>query len=134
MKILVIDDSFIAREFTKKIIKFCCREDAPEIFEAANGAKALDLIKSESDMSLIICDINMPEMNGKEFIQTIKSDASLTSAPIIFITSLASDARVTELKNEGAYDVLAKPIQMEKLKGILIDLNIIKTNKASWSD
>ena len=126
MKILVVDDSFTARMFTKNSIVLCLKKIEVEILEASSGNEAIEILKSEKDIGLIVSDLQMPQMSGKNFLQIIRQIEKTKEIPVVFITSHADNTSINEdLKRTGAYDVLPKPIEIKKIKKVFIDLKIL---------
>lgn len=86
-----------------------------EVISAENGQQALDLIDSGTTPDLIVADINMPVVNGYEFIQNLHLQADLKNIPVIFLTAKAqSTDRIKGLKL-GAEDYMVKPFNPEEL-------------------
>ena len=79
-KVLIVDDEFIEREMLKNMLG-----DLYEVNLAENGAKALEMMKADRSLSLIILDLHMPEMNGYELLEIIRADAELRRIPVIVL-------------------------------------------------
>lgn len=118
MKILIIDDSKTARMFSRKCVEMALAGEQLVFSEAENGAVAYDMLKKEK-VDVILSDINMPVMSGFTFLRNVKMEADLAHIPIVFITSLANDARASNLKELGAYAVISKPIKPKEIGVIL---------------
>ena len=118
MKILIVDDSKTARMFSRKCVEMALSGEKLEFIEAENGAQAFDLIKV-TPVDIILSDINMPVMTGFTFLRNIKMEKDLAHIPVIFITSLANDARSQNLKDLGAYAVISKPIKPKEVGAVL---------------
>ena len=101
-KILVVDDEKINRDILENILK-----DEYDIICASNGLDALNIIKNEDNISLILLDLLMPVMTGLEFLHEIKKYENNKNIPIIVIT-FSSEAE-EECLNLGAVDFLPKP-------------------------
>lgn len=87
---------------------------------ADNGRKALEqLTTGELRPELIFVDMNMPIMNGKEFLQEIKSQAALKDIPVIIFSTSANPKTIREAMETGAYDFITKPNHFHELKNIL---------------
>lgn len=107
--ILVVDDEIINQEILKEILS-----DNYEVLVAGNGIEALDCLKTSlMPVSLILLDINMPLMNGMEFISAVKRDEKFKKIPIIVSTG----EKETELKSLelGAVDFITKPYDMPEI-------------------
>jgi CheY-like chemotaxis protein len=105
MKILVVDDSRAMRS----IILRACREmglRGHSFLEASNGREALQTIEA-SKPELVVCDVNMPEMDGLELLRTLKESGS--PSRFGFVTSEVSSKLKSEAEAAGAVFVIAKP-------------------------
>ncbi len=109
-KILVIDDEDAYREIitmTLKIIGY-------EVIEAMNGLDGLAAAKMHSP-DLILCDINMPKMDGHTLLATLKEEQEFAGIPFIFLTGNTSTADMRKGMQMGADDYLTKPFTAEEL-------------------
>lgn len=112
-KILVIDDSAAIRQ----IVSLTLTSSGYETIDAVDGANALSKLDG-TDIDLFVCDVNMPNMNGIEFLQAIKSDAKYESykfTPIIMLTTESGEDMKLKGKEAGAKAWLIKPFQPETL-------------------
>ena len=110
-KVLIADDDYINRRL---LISFLKKElYKVEILEAVDGKKALNICRNTPDIQLILLDIEMPIMDGAEFLKHYIKDKSLPKIPILAISS--NDMRIKEILNVGADAFLMKPITEEKL-------------------
>jgi len=94
-KILIIDDSSTART----LLRSALNEKKYEVSEAASGPEALEYLSSDKGTAtqLILCDINMPQMDGLTLCRRIKAMPAFTNLPILMVTTESS----TEMKNKG---------------------------------
>lgn len=107
-RILVVDDDDSMRE----LIRIHLSSAGYEVTTAADGIAAGYLVL-ENPPDLILSDVNMPHMDGFEFVSALKADKSLPYIPVIFLTSdEEGDHRGKEL---GAVGYLTKPVRAEKL-------------------
>jgi putative two-component system response regulator len=111
LKVLVVDDDFINRKLLQTLLKK--NPDIGDIIEAENGSEALEKLRQDSTIGLILLDILMPVVDGVEFLKIFRSDASNTHIPIIVLST--DDTRKTEVFDNGANDFLRKPILQDKL-------------------
>ena len=107
-KILVVDDDDSLRE----LLRMHLAAAGYEVSTAPDGISAgYQVLKHPPD--LILSDVNMPHMDGFEFIAALKSDPSLPNIPVIFLTSMEDgDVRGKEL---GAVGYLTKPVRADRL-------------------
>jgi len=124
IKILVIDDSKTARMIVIRCIQMVLKDLKHEVIEANDGEDALLKMKDGS-VDLIISDVNMPVMTGFTFLRNLKASEILSGIPVVFLTSLANDARIENLISIGAYDVIKKPVNPGALLNIFSKLNMI---------
>lgn len=115
---LVVDDNdFIRLEMKKNLIYLGLKE----VFEAANGMDALQLLEKKPD--IIICDINMEPLNGFEFVKHVRALAPpACDVPVIFLTGEAKEQQVQEAKNLAVNAYLLKPVTLDNLKSKLVKL------------
>ena len=111
LKVLVVDDDFINRKLLQTLLKK--NPSVTEILEAENGSDALDKLKKETNVNLILLDIMMPIVDGIEFLKIFRSDMSNAHIPVIVLST--DDTRKTEVFDNGANDFMRKPIKEEKL-------------------
>ena len=111
LKVLVVDDDFINRKLLQTLLKK--NPSVTEVIEAENGSDALDKLKRESNVNLILLDIMMPIVDGIEFLKIFRSDMSNAHIPVIVLST--DDTRKTEVFDNGANDFLRKPIKEDQL-------------------
>ncbi|CAA6822700.1 MAG: Response regulator receiver domain protein (CheY-like) [uncultured Sulfurovum sp.] len=110
-KILIADDDYINRRLLISLLKKELYQ--VEIIEAIDGKNALEVCHQNLDIQLILLDIEMPIMDGAEFLKQYIKDKSLPKIPILAISS--NDLRIKEILNLGADAFLLKPVTEEKL-------------------
>lgn len=118
--ILITDDSSTMRAMIKKVIKLSGVQIS-NLYEASNGLESLKIL-SKNWIDLILTDINMPEMDGIEFLKTVKKDELLTSIPVVMITTEGSDAKIEEAFSLGACGFVKKPFTPEEVKKVIIGI------------
>jgi two-component system chemotaxis response regulator CheY len=122
MRALLIDDSRAVRIIVGQIL----RDLGMEVLLAGNGVEALEQIKQNPDVELMLVDWNMPEMNGIEFIRAVRSQRAFDSVRILMVTSEAQSDHVNEAINAGANEYLMKPFSKEVLVAKLNLLDVIQ--------
>ncbi len=110
--ILIVDDNRIMREMVARAVQMSPLEIAG-IHQAADGAQALDLLK-KTWVDLVLLDINMPVMNGEQFLQALRADPALKSQLVIVVSTESSKTRIDRLKALGA-GFIHKPFRPEEL-------------------
>ncbi|MDH5541518.1 MAG: response regulator [Nitrospinota bacterium] len=110
--VLVVDDSSTFRTMVTFALKKMASLD--NHIQAADGLEALDAL-AKNEIDLIICDINMPNMDGLEFLKTIKGDEKFRNIPVIMITTDAMEEDRNLAKSLGANAYLQKPFKPSEL-------------------
>ncbi len=111
--ILIIDDSLVVRKVLKKTFGMT-KLKIDKFYEASNGKEGLDLLKSNW-IDLVFLDINMPVMNGMQFMHLIHSDPVLNNTPVVVLSTEGSKERIQELESIGIKSFLRKPVSAEVL-------------------
>jgi len=110
-KVLIIDDDYINRLLLISLLRKELYKI--EVIEAINGQDALKKCHEHQGIQLILLDIEMPKMDGANFLKHYKQQKGLPNIPIIAVSS--NDLRSKEVINLGANAFLLKPITEEKL-------------------
>ncbi|MFH2064296.1 MAG: response regulator [Pseudomonadota bacterium] len=113
-RIIIADDSATARMIIKRCFEIAGCHEA-NFAEAANGLEVLKLLK-ETPADLIASDLNMPEMDGMELLQRIKSSPQFRNIPVIIISSSANPKMIGELKSMGVFAILNKPLSPANIR------------------
>ena len=116
-RILIVDDSPAMRSFVRRVVELS-GFDLSECFEAADGAEALKVLGSEW-VDAILTDVNMPHMDGEEFLAKLSADELMRSIPAIVISTDATCARIGRLTALGARGYVTKPFLPEQLREVL---------------
>jgi two-component system chemotaxis response regulator CheY len=115
-KILVVEDSFSMRSFVRSALETGSAElGGVDVVEASGGFEALRLLP-RGPYDLVITDINMPDINGLELIQFIRSNEHHRSTPILLISTQSSERDRARGMSLGADDYVAKPFTPEDLQ------------------
>lgn len=112
-KILISDDSILARKQLKDFISEC---GSPEFIETADGQEAIDAYKKESP-DLVFLDLVMPVKNGIVAIEEIK--AFDKDAQIIVVSSMGTQSQLKKAIEEGAGDFIQKPLNLKQIQDVI---------------
>lgn len=115
--VLVVDDSPAMRSFVKRVLDLSGFQTGT-CYEAGNGQEALELLRREW-VDVILTDINMPVMNGFEFVRALSLDDALHSIPVLVVSTDRTEDRVREMIALGAKGCVKRPFQPEELKEAL---------------
>lgn len=109
-KLLVVEDNVELLMLMQQLLRHNYR-----VYTAQNGREALQVVHS-TDLDLIISDVMMPEMNGYELTEAVKSDQDYSHLPIILLTAKIQDTDREEALKVGADDYIAKPFRLSDLQ------------------
>jgi CheY-like chemotaxis protein len=90
-----------------------------DVVSATNGRQAIAIIESTPDLSVVLMDIMMPEMDGYETMREIRRDARFRTLPILALTAKAMKGDREKCLQAGASDYIAKPVNTEQLLSLL---------------
>ena len=120
---LVIDDSRAIRMILGRTLN----RFGYEVCAAANGREALDMIVSQSlDLSVILVDWNMPEMNGLEFVQALRADPRYNHVPLMMVTTETEIEQMYRALEAGANEYVMKPFTEEVIADKLRLLGVLR--------
>ncbi len=118
MKVLIVDDFATMRNITRNVLKQIGFTDITEADDGKTGLKALQKEKFD----LVLCDWNMPEMQGIDLLNTVRSDDALKGIPFVMVTAEAQRDNILEAIQAGVNNYIVKPFTAEtvgaKLKKI----------------
>ena len=125
MRALIIDDSAVMR----KVIERALRQSGLEISEvvqASNGEEALEVLRADAlnsvKMGLIISDINMPVMDGLQFLEARRDQKLAEGVPVVMITTEGSEPFVLRAIAAGAQGYICKPFTADQVKARVVPL------------
>ncbi|XP_044970345.1 two-component response regulator ORR11-like [Hordeum vulgare subsp. vulgare] len=105
--VLAVDDSSVDRAVISGIL----RSSKFRVTAVDSGKRALELLRSEANVSMIITDYWMPEMTGYELLKKVKESSKLRGIPVVIMSSENVPTRISRCLEEGAEDFLLKPVQ-----------------------
>ena len=117
-KIVVVDDEpdvvvLMEQSFRKQI-----RRSVYQFLFASNGEEALEELRQHPDVQVVLCDINMPRMDGLTFLSRIGEVSSLTR--VVIVSAYGDMSNIRTAMNRGAYDFITKPIDFPDLETTLV--------------
>jgi len=119
-RVLIVDDSSVMRKIVGRSLRQAGL-DVLQVLEASNGSEALSLAR-ENPLDLILSDINMPLMDGLEFVRQLRGIESAHEIPVVMITTEAGEALVVQALSLGASAYIRKPFTPEQIKERVIPL------------
>ena len=120
LRTLIVDDSAVMR----KIVQRALRQAGfaiGEVLEAGNGFEALDILRQQT-VDLVLSDMNMPVMDGLEFMRQVGSVEKARGVPVLMITTEGSESHVMEAISCGAAGYIRKPFTPDQMKQHVLPL------------
>ncbi len=113
-KILVVDDESDLQILIKQKFRKQIREEKYEFIFAENGRQALEMMDANSDISLVLSDINMPEMDGLTLLVKISESNPLIK--VVMVSAYGDMDNIRTAMNRGAFDFVCKPVNFDDLE------------------
>ena len=108
--VMVVDDSGSFRT----VVKLALQKAGYEVVEAADGKDACGKLDGRK-LNLIVCDVNMPQMDGLTFLKHLKTEANYKFTPVIMLTTESQESKKAEGRAAGARAWITKPFQPSTL-------------------
>jgi two-component system chemotaxis response regulator CheY len=118
--VLIVDDSSVMRKIVERSLRQAGLE-LEKVQEAGNGAEGLAAL-GNGGVELVLCDINMPVMDGIEFLRQIPSVPAAKGVPVVMITTEGSESHVVQALSIGARGYIRKPFTPEQVKEHVLPL------------
>ncbi|HXX56869.1 MAG TPA: response regulator [Thermodesulfovibrionales bacterium] len=115
-KVLIVDDSKLIHQMYRLILM---RFKDLRLVDAMNGLEGLEILSKENDFDLILLDINMPIMNGIQFLEKLNGSSVLRNVPIIVISTEGKEEDTIRAMKLGAWGYVVKPFRSEDLFGLI---------------
>ena len=116
-RVLVVDDSSTMRKIVSRSLRQAGLE-FDEILEASDGQEALNVLENEN-VDLILSDINMPNMDGLEFLRQKKENDAIKNIPVVMITTEGGADIIGEAKQLGAAGSIKKPFKPDTINEVI---------------
>lgn len=120
IKILLVDDSATMLRILKTSAQMVIAD--VEILEARNGQEAFECLEKNTDISLILLDVNMPIMNGIEFLWKMREDSRFSGVKVIMQTTETGKLTVEKAMELGISGYLMKPYQTKRVQELMTKL------------
>jgi two-component system chemotaxis response regulator CheY len=114
-KVLIVDDSAAIRQS----ISYILMQEGFETIEAKDGLEGCRMLDSQEKLSLVISDVNMPNMDGISFIKKVRESPKYKFTPILVLTTESQGTKMNEGKEAGATGWIVKPFSAEKLVNVV---------------
>jgi len=120
VRALIVDDSSVMRKIVERSLRQAGL-DPLLVREAGNGVDGLEILRAEA-VDLILTDINMPSMDGLEFVRQIRAQNLAPGVPVVMITTESSEEHVKQAILAGARGYIRKPFTAEQVKERVLPL------------
>lgn len=114
LDVLIVDDSAAIRKILQRVL-IQANVGIGKIIEANDGREGLDRMASEK-VGLVFSDINMPNMDGLEFLQLIRANPGWKSIPVIMVTTEGGQDKVFQALQMGASGYVKKPFTPDQIR------------------
>jgi two-component system chemotaxis response regulator CheY len=112
--LMIVDDSAAMRAFIVRVI-WLSGLDVGICMQASNGQEALDLLRANW-IDIVLTDVNMPVMNGEQFVCCMEGDEMLRTIPVLVVSTDGSESRIQRMMSLGAKGYVKKPFSPELLR------------------
>ena len=120
VRTLIVDDSSVMRKIVARSLRQAGL-DPLTVHEAGSGTEGLEVLKVQQ-VDLILSDINMPSMDGLEFLRQIRAQNLADGTPVVMITTESSEEHVKQAILAGAQGYIRKPFTAEQVKERVLPL------------
>jgi two-component system chemotaxis response regulator CheY len=117
LKVLIIDDSSVMRKILERSLRQAWKDGIDSVVEAGDGGEGLDKLAAGS-IEIIFTDINMPNVNGLDFLRRLK-ESPHKDLPVIMVTTEGGEKTVLEAISLGAKGFIRKPFTAEQMEAAL---------------
>jgi two-component system chemotaxis response regulator CheY len=121
---IIVEDSSVMRKIVERSLRQAGIE-LSKVFEAGNGAAGLAVL-AENRAELILCDINMPVMDGLEFVKALAGVEKAKGTPVVMLTTEGSEAHVVQALSPRARGYIRKPFTPDQVREHVIPLLAVK--------
>jgi two-component system chemotaxis response regulator CheY len=120
VRALIVDDSSVMRKIVERALRQAGL-DPLVVHEAGSGTEGLEVLRAKT-VDLIMSDINMPSMDGLEFLRQIRAQNLAEGVPVIMITTESSEEHVKQAILAGAQGYIRKPFTADQVKERVLPL------------
>lgn len=120
IRTLIVDDSSVMRKIVERALRQAGL-DSLVVHEAGSGIEGIEVLRAKK-VDLILSDINMPSMDGLEFLRQIRTQQLAPGVPVVMITTESSEEHVKAAIQAGAQGYIRKPFTAEQVKERVLPL------------
>jgi two-component system chemotaxis response regulator CheY len=114
LDVLIVNDSAAIRKILQRVLR---QADVPlgQVYEAGDGVEALEVLRKQP-VGLVLSDINMPHMDGLEFLSKVRAEKAWQKLPIVMVSTDGTQAKVLEAVGRGASGYVREPFTADQIK------------------
>ena len=112
-KVLIIDDSSSVRRQVAGALSAA----GFQVLEASDGVDGAEQIRTQTDLALVICDVNMPRMDGLAMLESVQAEIARRQLPVVMLTTEGQPEAMARAKKSGAKGWIVKPFKEHLLLG-----------------
>ena len=109
--VLVVDDSSTVRQQVSLALK----QAGFQTLEAADGREAIETLDTNREIDMVVCDVNMPHVNGLEMVERVKAKPEHVKLPILMLTTEGQPSLIRRAREAGAVGWIVKPFDANQL-------------------
>ena len=117
-KILIVDDSKLIHKMFEVMLR------SHRLVHAEDGVDGLQKLAEHSDVDLILLDVNMPRMNGLEFLSEVRANDAFADVPVVIVSTEGKDEDTERALQSGATAYITKPFQSERILDVVSRLTM----------
>ena len=117
-KIVIAEDDIVCRTLMSKVVE----KMGHSAIQCSNGKRAWEIVTDNTDVAMLITDIVMPDMDGKELVNAIRDNETMKNMPIIIVSGVVSYSEIRSILELGASRFMPKPINSDELKNYVKNL------------
>ena len=118
VNVLIVDRSAVMRKILERALRQACVQ-IDHVVEASDGVEALERLQAGGGIQVIFSELNMPNMDGIEFLSQVKQSDSFRRIPVVMVTTEGTEARVREALSLGAAGYVKKPFTPAQMQTAL---------------
>jgi two-component system chemotaxis response regulator CheY len=118
VRVLIVDDSKLARNHIRRVLS---NLGIQQMQEAEDGQQAISMLQQQM-FDLVVTDYNMPEVNGQELTEFIRSTSTQSHIPVLMVTSEANETHLSNIAQSGVNAMCDKPFEPETVRALLFQL------------
>lgn len=117
LNVMIVDDSSVMRKILERSLRQASVSNIGDVVEAADGAEAMEKL-DQFQIQIIFSDINMPKVNGLDFLRNLKSSPH-KDLPVVMVTTEGAEKTVMEAISLGARGFIRKPFTPSQMEAVL---------------